>query len=106
MIATNPAWSPDVRRKVEKSLDGVTLEAKDVLMRYTRDGYYVPPSEVGDFGDLNGLIACGESQVLDRLEAKIREARSTIETARREMQDYLATLGQAHSGNLIQPRDE
>lgn len=95
MSTPNPAWSPDVRRRVEKSLDDVTLEAKNVLTRYTRDGFYVPPSEVAEVGDVSGLIACGETQVLNRLEARIADARVVIKEVRQELAEHLSTLNRS-----------
>jgi hypothetical protein len=85
MTTPNPAWDPKVRWKVQRALNQVLFTAKDVLERYGKDGIYTPPSDVAEFGDVNGLIATGENQVLRRLREKIAEAETAIADAQAQM---------------------
>jgi hypothetical protein len=86
----DPRWARDLRWKVQSALNAVTFEAKDILTRHAQQGQYVAPNEISELGDITGLIAAGETQVLDRLEAKIREARSAIGAVKDEISDYTA----------------
>ena len=101
MTTTNPAWDPDVRWRVQHALDVVCRTSHDVLTRHANNASrtYEPPSEVVEGGDVNGLIATAQLQVLDRLDAAIDAARQQIATVLAEIDAYQ----RARHGDAWQP---
>lgn len=73
----DPSYDPIVRRRVQKALDEVIFAARDVVMRYSRDGVYEAPDPV-PFGDVTGLIEAGRNQVVDKLQERLDTARAIM----------------------------
>jgi hypothetical protein len=89
--ADDPRWSPNIRNQVETAINAVLFEAQDILRRYSDDGIYVPPSEVAEGGSINGLMAASRHQVLERLSAKIEEARQVFADVERQQDQQPAS---------------
>lgn len=47
-----------------------------------------PPSDVAEFGDVNGLITVGQVQVVQRLQAELDEARRVFAEVQTEIDQY------------------
>lgn len=84
MSNSNPRTSPEVRVEIQTVMNAVVREAGDIVTRRSRDGRWLPPGEVGELGSNTALGRAAEVWVLDRLEARIREAREVIERVQRE----------------------
>lgn len=83
MTTPEPQWDPLVRWRVQHALNQVLLTARDVLMRYADDnGQYAAPSEVAELGDVTGLMATGNEQVVKRLQATLDEATAVMAEVR------------------------
>lgn len=95
MTGPDPRHDAAVRRAVHRALDDVVRAARDVAYRRADEtGGYAVPDPV-PFGDVTGLIAAGECEVLDRLQATIDAAKAVNAEVRAAVHAYQqATLGE------------
>jgi len=89
-LEPNPSWDPQVRWRVQYALDRVCFEARDILTRYTdKDhGTYIMPDDIAADGDVTGLLAAGQYQIIDRLQRKLDEARAEMSAVRDEVDGW------------------
>ncbi len=80
----NPRTSPEVRDEIQTVMNALVREAGDIVTRRSRDGVWLPPGEISELGTNTALGRAAEVWVLDRLEARIREAREVITRVQRE----------------------
>lgn len=83
-MTDDPRWSEDVRWEIQRAMNAVVREAADVVTRRSSNGKWIAPGEIDELGDNPSLGMAGEIWVLDKLDAKIREAREVIERVREE----------------------
>ncbi|WP_381798758.1 hypothetical protein [Streptomyces niveus] len=83
-MTDNPRWSKEVRWEIQRAMNAVVREAADVVTRRSSNGKWIAPGEIDELGDNPSLGMAGQIWVLDKLDAKIREAREVIERVQEE----------------------
>lgn len=88
-VDDDPRWSPDAHETITAEMNAVMRELSDILNRRSENGKkWVPPGEVGDFGDNMGLARAARVWVLDRLEERITKARRALDQVERDAAHY------------------
>lgn len=79
MTEDHPAQSPERRQEIHDVIDAVIREAADVVTRRSSNGKWELPGDLGQYGDNYGLIRVARNEVLNKLEARITEARAVLD---------------------------
>lgn len=84
----DPRTDPDVRWRAQHAANRVLAAARDVLYRRAdADGWFYLPEPL-DAGDVTGLMAAADRQVLDVLAAAVAAARAEYAAIRADIDHH------------------
>lgn len=86
---TDPSWDPATKARVRHAYDQFLFEIRDIVRRRAdSDGFYTPPGDIAEFGDVTGLLQVGANQLSRPVEAALEKMRTEMLAVWNEVDEY------------------